>query len=172
MISALLSQENLLTAIFCVMIATTLGGALITCIATRLIRALAGFALCSSGIGGIYFFLNSPFLSMMQILIYVGAIAITISFGIMLARPEGTDEIQSIRPLAGPIGFGVAGLISGGLMYIATSTNWQPMAKTNAGTIKEIGIELLTTYALVFEVLSVLLLAAIIGAIVIAKEGR
>lgn len=91
MIDTLFSQEGLLSIIFLVMVFTTLIGAFITCIATSLIRSLAGFALCSTGIGGLYYFLNSPFVSMMQILIYVGAVAITISFGIMLAKPEESE---------------------------------------------------------------------------------
>lgn len=174
MIETLFSQEGMLSIIFLIIVSTTLIGAFITCIATSLIRSLAGFALCSTGIAGLYYFLNSPFVSMMQILIYVGAVAITISFGIMLAKPEGSSGPHSIRPLAGPIGFGVSGLLAGGLMYIATSTDWSTVAqtKTATGSIRSIGMELLTTYSLVFEVVSVLLLAAIIGALVLAKEGR
>ena len=174
MIETIFSQEGLLSIIFLIIIATTLIGALITCIATSLIRSLVGFALCSTGIAGLYYFLNSPFVSMMQILIYVGAVSITISFGIMLAKPQGASNLQSVRPLAGPIGFGVSALLAGGLMYIATATDWSSVTqvKTTTGSIRSIGMELLTTYSLVFEVVSVLLLAAIIGALVLAKEGR
>ena len=172
MTTSLFSVDNLVGLVFLVTIAMTMVGGLITCLSHKLVRALCGFALTSIGVAGLYFFLNSPFISMMQILIYVGAIAITISFGIMLASPESIKKRQPITPLAGPVGFAVSGLLAGSLMFLVTRADWAVMAKTTDGSMRTIGIELLTQYSMVFELISILLLAAILGALAIAREGR
>ncbi|CAG36044.1 NADH-quinone oxidoreductase subunit J family protein [Desulfotalea psychrophila] len=172
MTSSLFSVDNLVGLVFLVTIAITLVGGLITCLAHKLFRALCGFALTSTGVAGLYFFLNSPFISMMQILIYIGAVSITISFGVMLASPDSIKKMQPIKPLAGPIGFAVSGMLAGALMFLVTRADWPIMAKITDGSMRTIGIELLTQYSLVFELISILLLAAILGALAIAREGR
>lgn len=172
MTNPLFTPDGLVGVVFLVVIAITLTGGLITCMARTLIRALSGLALTSAGIGGIYFFLNSPFVSMMQILIYVGAVAVTISFGIMLAPPEGTKLLKPFRVLAGPVGFGVSALLAGGLATLAASTKWEALPKINDGSMYIIGIQLLTEHSMVFELISIVLLIAILGALVIAREGR
>jgi NADH:ubiquinone oxidoreductase subunit 6 (subunit J) len=55
---------------------------------------------------------------------------------------------------------------------LALRTEWQQFPKTSMGTVREIGIQLLTGYSMVFELISIILLIAIIGAIVIARGGR
>ncbi|MGI9537423.1 MAG: NADH-quinone oxidoreductase subunit J [Desulfocapsaceae bacterium] len=55
---------------------------------------------------------------------------------------------------------------------MALKTEWQASAKTATGSVREIGIHLLTTNSMVFELISIVLLIAIIGAIVIARGGR
>jgi len=55
---------------------------------------VTGLALCCIGLAGLYYFLNSPFLALMEILIYVGAVCVTIVFGVMLSE---TDEVLPER---------------------------------------------------------------------------
>jgi NADH-quinone oxidoreductase subunit J len=166
------SADGLIGIIFLLMLAATLVGAIVAVAARRLVRALAGLIVCFVGVASMYFFLNSPFVSMMQILIYVGAIAVTIAFAIMLADPENKEQKHNSNILRGPIGFCCAILIAFGLIVLAKGTKWIPFAKINDGSVKEVGTQLLTTHAMVFELVSVLLLLAILGALVIAKEGR
>src|SRR5664279_204634 len=80
--------DYLLAAIFLFFVAATVGGALIAALATRIIRGVSGLALCCIGLAGLYYFLNSPFLALMEILIYVGAVCVTIIFGVMLSEPD------------------------------------------------------------------------------------
>lgn len=169
---SLFSVDGMAGLVFLVMIAITIIGGLIACNASRVVRAVAGLIVCFVGVAGIYFFLNSPFVSMMQILIYVGAVAVAISFAIMLAAPEEKRKVGRTNPLTGPIGFASAALLAGGLSVLGIRTEWTPMAKTNSGTVKEIGLELLTTYSMVFELISIVLLIAILGALVIARTRR
>ncbi len=166
------SADGLVGIVFIAMVCMTITGGLVACTAQRLVRALAGLIVCFVGIAALYFFLNSPFVSMMQILIYVGAVAVTISFAIMLAAPEQSQKIGIASTLAGPFGFVTAALTTIGLALLALNTEWPTAAKTTDGSVKLIGLQLLTDHSMVFELVSIVLLIAIIGALVIAKEGR
>jgi len=172
MTPSLFSADGLVGIIFLLMLAATLVGATVAVTAKRLVRALAGLIVCFVGVASMYFFLNSPFVSMMQILIYVGAIAVTIAFAIMLADPESKEQKFTGNILYGPVGFACAALVTVGLATLALSAKWLPFAKIDDGSVKKVGIELLTTHSMVFELVSVLLLIAILGALVIAIEGR
>lgn len=165
----LFSVDGLVGIIFLVMMAVTIIGGIMACNAERLVRAVAGLIVCFVGVAGLYYFLNSPFVAMMQVLIYVGAVAVTISFAIMLAAPEENKKIGVSSPLIGPLGFGTAALIAGGFSVLAAKTEWPVMAKINDGSVKIIGIQLLTDYSMVFELISIVLLIAILGALVIAR---
>jgi NADH-quinone oxidoreductase subunit J len=154
------------------MVAITIIGGLIACNSERLVRSVAGLIVCFVGVAGLYYFLNSPFVAMMQILIYVGAVAVTISFAIMLAAPEEQKRVGPNGPLVGPLGFATAALLAGGFSILAIRTDWKVMEKINDGSIKTIGIHLLTEYSMVFELISIVLLIAILGALVIARDGR
>lgn len=169
---ALLSVEGMTGIVFLIMIGITIIGGLIACNSERLVRSVAGLIVCFVGVAGIYFFLNSPFIAMMQILIYVGAVAVTISFAIMLAAPEEQKKVGPSSPLAGPLGFITAGLVAIGFSVLAFKTKWNPPTELRDGSVKAIGIQLLTEYSMVFEVVSIVLLIAILGALVIARGGR
>lgn len=166
----LFSVEGMAGVVFLILIFVTLAGGLIACMSRRVVRAIAGLIVCFVGVAGLYFFLNSPFVSMMQLLIYVGAIAVAISFAVMLAAPEEKKKLGPTGPLEGPLAFGSAALLAGGFSVLVLKTEWPVMAKINDGSIKEIGIRLLTEHSMVFELISIVLLIAILGALVIARR--
>ncbi len=169
---SLFSVDGLVGVVFLIMVAITIIGGVIACNSERLVRSVAGLIVCFVGVAGLYYFLNSPFVAMMQILIYVGAVAVTISFAIMLAAPEEQKRVGPSGPLVGPLGFATAALLAGGFSILAIRTDWKVMEKINDGSIKTIGIHLLTEYSMVFELISIVLLIAILGALVIARDGR
>ncbi|MCF8056067.1 MAG: NADH-quinone oxidoreductase subunit J [Desulfocapsa sp.] len=158
--------------VFLIMLATTIIGGIIACNAERLVRAVAGLALCFIGVAAIYYYLNSPFVAMMQMLIYVGAVCVTIAFAIMLAAPENNKKQGPPGPLSGPLGLVTAGLVTIGMIGLAVNTKFQAMPTVNMGEVKLIGAGLLTSYSMVFELVSIVLLIAIIGSLVIARHGR
>lgn len=167
--------NTILTAIFALAVLTTIGGALVAVLSTRIIRSVGGLMICCVGLAGLYLFLNSPFLALMEILIYVGAVCVTIVFGVMLSEP---DE-PSAKGARSTIGWTllaavVAGVIGIGLARLSVTAPWptQPAKLLNDGSVAAIGISLLTTYSLAFEVISLVLLVAILGALVIARGGR
>jgi NADH-quinone oxidoreductase subunit J len=160
--------------IFLLTVALVVTGALIAVSAQRLVRAVAGLAVCFTGLAGVYYFLLSPFLAMMQLLIYVGAVSILIAFGIMMATTEEEQATGMKRRslLAGPLAFSVGALIFAALTVLGLKTQWQVFPRHGTFDIKAVGMSLLTTHSLVFELISIVLLLAIIGALVLAQRGR
>lgn len=89
---SLFSADGLAGLIFLIMVAVMLLGGLMACTSERLVRSVAGLVVCFVGVAGIFYYLNSPFIAVMEMLIYVGAVSITISFAIMLAAPEQSKK--------------------------------------------------------------------------------
>jgi NADH:ubiquinone oxidoreductase subunit 6 (subunit J) len=169
------ASQFLVLFTFALAVLATVAGALLAVLATRIIRSVCGLALCCCGLAGLYYFLQSPFLTLMEILIYVGAICITIIFAVMLAEP---DEAPSRETAGAALWWGGSGLAVSagafwGISHLSLNHHWTTdVARVNEGSVKDIGVSLLTTYSLAFELISVVLFVAIIGALVIAREGR
>jgi len=171
--SPLFTAAGLSDLIFLTLVALAVIGAIIATNSSRLIRSVAGLAVCFIGVAGLYYYLNSPFVAVMEMLIYVGAVCVTIVFAVMLADPEGVPQVAKQNALAGAASFGVGALLFWGLTSVAKNANWMAAApKVNNGSINEVGKSLLTTYSMVFEVISIVLLVAIIGSLVLARAGR
>jgi NADH-quinone oxidoreductase subunit J len=166
--------EAVVSAIFVLCLVTLGVGALIAVLSARLIRSVCGLAICSIGLAGLYYFLHSPFLALMEILIYIGAVCITIVFAIMLAEPDepAREETRGGTALWGGIAVAVAAALFWGLVRLGTRGPWANPERINDGSIKAIGISLLTTYSMAFELISLALLVAILGALAIARTGR
>jgi NADH:ubiquinone oxidoreductase subunit 6 (subunit J) len=169
------ASEFLLAGIFAICVLTTAIGGLIAVLTSRIIRSVCGLAICCIGLAGLYYFLHSPFLALMEILIYVGAVCVTIVFAIMLAEPE--EVIEKERPGTalwwGGSAFLICGAIFWGTWRFGVLQNWTtPPARTTDGSVKAIGLSLLTTYSMAFELISLALLVAILGAVAIARTGR
>jgi len=148
-------------------------GALIATNSQRLVRCISGLALCFTGVAGVYYFLLSPFVAMMQMLIYVGAVSILIAFAIMMASPEEEDiPGQQMTRFAGPLGVAVGGLFFAAFSVLGLKTEWQAFPKSGTGDMHAVGMALLTSHSMVFELISFVLLMAILGALVLARRGR
>jgi len=167
------AAEGLAGLVFLAVVITTLTGAIVAATAERLIRSVTGLALCFIGLAGLYYFLNSPFVALMEILIYVGAVCVTIAFGIMLAPPR----LEEARPVLFGVG-GAAAFIAGGLVFIGIvsvglKTGWVSFGiPVNDGSVAAIGKALLQDFSMVFELISLVLLVAIVGALAVARPGR
>ena len=169
----LFSAQGVVGLVFLVTIGIIITGALIATTSRRPVRCIAGLAVCFTGVAGAYYFLLAPFVAMMQMLIYVGAVSILIAFAIMMATPEkNTTSDGKEPPFVGPLGIGTAGLFFAGLALLGLHTNWTASSRTGSGDLKHTGTLLLTTHSLVFELVSIVLLIAIIGALVLARRGR
>ncbi len=164
------TDQVLLFISFFVLGAITLVGGLLVASLRNVMHAALGMMMSFFGVAGIYVLLDAGFLAAVQVLVYVGAIAVLMLFAIMLTRGLMTrtlapENAQWIAAAA------TALLLFVVLFFVSVGTNWPvaPMQITG-DIIPKIGTELVTTYVLPFEIASLLLLAALIGAIVIARE--
>jgi NADH-quinone oxidoreductase subunit J len=149
-----------------------LTGALIAVFPRNILYNVLGLIVCLTGVAGIFVYLGSPFIAMMELLIYVGAICISIIFAIMLSRPLHLSLPKRRLPKVGlALGVGAAVFIM--LSAIISRTEWQPAAtRSSDWSVTTLGTYLLTRYDLVFETISLVLLVAIIGAIIISGYAR
>jgi NADH-quinone oxidoreductase subunit J len=169
------ASQLILSAIFVVCIATTVVGALIAALTARIIRSVCGLMICCIGLAGLYYFLHSPFLALMEILIYVGAVCVTIVFAVMLAETDEPvrEEKRGTTLLWGAVALLVSVAIFWGLWHLGAQQDWTaPDTRVSDGSVAAIGKSLLTTYSMAFELISLALLVAIIGALAVARTGR
>ncbi len=169
------ASQMIVGAIFLIALLTTVIGGLIAVMSARIIRSVCGLAICCIGLAGLYYFLHSPFLALMEILIYVGAVCVTVVFAVMLAEPDEPTRGQKQSPslMWGGLAVLVSAAIFWGLWRLAAQQDWSaPAARVTDGSVKAIGASLLTSYSLAFELISLALLIAILGALAIARPGR
>jgi len=129
-------------------------------------------------LSGLYVLLGSPFVAVIQIIIYAGAIMVLFLFVVTLlnAPHEETEHDEHIHPLRrpGPMRFGaaLAAALVVELVWALTKGGGETGAFPGAAvsSVREIGRSLFTTYAFPFEVTSVLILVAMVGAVVLARR--
>jgi len=122
------------------------------------------------GVAGIYVMLGADFVAIVQLIVYVGGILILLLFGVMLTNKITNVEIKTgtIHVLPASI---VLGLFSGALAAIMLNTNWKEAGtKAPHSTAAALGNLLINEYALIFELLGILLLVAMIGAASMARR--
>jgi len=169
------ASHFLVGAVFLLCLVTTLTGALIAVLTARIIRCVCGLAICSIGLAGLYYFLHSPFLALMEILIYVGAVCVTLIFAVMLAETGEPyhDDNRQAAALWGGVALLVSAAIFWGLWRLGAHPDLTaPATRLTDGSVSAIGKSLLTTYSMAFELISLALLVAIVGALAIARTGR
>jgi NADH-quinone oxidoreductase subunit J len=164
------------TIIFYFLAAMTLVSAMLAVSSRQLFRSAVFLLFSLIGIAGIYFWLHYEFVAAVQIVVYAGGIAVLIIFSIFLTQKSG-EELPKQNPgrlmfsaLAALAGFGLSILQI--LKYNFISTNEAAVE----ATVLTIGTRMLGVgkdgFALPFEVVSILLLAAMIGCIVIAMRSK
>jgi NADH-quinone oxidoreductase subunit J len=124
------------------------------------------------GAAALYLLLQAEFIAGVQVLIYVGAIAVLILFAVMLTRD--LNAYASSLPARTGIKRGLLVIFLAFIIsLLLINQPWEkPFFSGNILTLKDLGLNLLTTYAFPFEILSLVLLAALIGALVIAKKEQ
>jgi NADH-quinone oxidoreductase subunit J len=163
--------------IFILVAAATLGAALMTVTVRNMIHAALWLVVSLFGIAVVYVLLNAGFLAVAQVIIYIGAIAILVIFAIMLTRKVAADVGPQINSNWG-WGAALSVVLFAALFWImriwpGINTPVQPLPQ-GQDPILQLGEALLAPnqYLLVFEVASILLLAALIGSIMIARVRK
>ena len=158
--------------IFIVIALITLLGALATALASSGIYALISLIVTMFGIAGLYVYLNAPFIAMMQILIYVGAISVLIVFAVMIAGPR---YLHRKRP-EGAVAKVAAAAVVPVVTFLAFMTlirgTFKPGSALSTITTKDLGRALFDNYMFPFELISLLIVVSIIGAIMLALFAK
>jgi NADH-quinone oxidoreductase subunit J len=156
--------------IFGILALVTLGAALMVVTTQNLLRSALWLILAFFGIAGIFVLLHAEFLAVVQVLVYVGAIATLIIFAVMLTRKLMDPHQPRFNSQWGVVG-GFAALLFVVLAAIVTRVAWPVIAaEPPADALQRLGADFVGSYVVPFEVASVLLVAAMIGAIIIARE--
>jgi NADH-quinone oxidoreductase subunit J len=127
------------------------------------------------GVAGCYLVMSAEFVAWVQVLIYVGAVVVLLLFGLMLTRaPIGASDDLDSGPVQ-RIAAAVVALATAAVLVVvvldAWRTTWIELGSGSpVGTAEETGVVLFRAWVLPFEVLSVLLLAALVGAIVLSRR--
>jgi NADH-quinone oxidoreductase subunit J len=137
---------------------------------TNVVRAALYLVVVLAGVAAIFILLAAEFTGVAQVLIYIGAVVVLFLFGIMLTRaPIGrtTDLDNDQRWLGALVSLMVLGVLVGTLR-----DEWgsQKIEFTGPQTSAQVGDSIFQTFVIPFEVVSVLLLAALVGAIVLARK--
>ncbi len=165
--------QSIAEGLFLAFIILVILGSLVTIRAKMLMQTVLGLAVALLGVAGIYFYLGSMFLTLMQILIYVGAICIVLVFGIMVGYTPTEVAEKSIKDWRNKF-LAVSSAVTAFFLVLACifKTDWIPAVVEDRNfSAAHLGKEFLYTYCLAFELISVILLIAIIGAIILARGG-
>jgi NAD(P)H-quinone oxidoreductase subunit 6 len=135
----------------------------------NIIHSAVAMMICFGSLAGMYALLGAPIVAAAQVLIYLGAISVLILFAIMLTQ-AGDASLPAPYHRQLPVAIVVALAIFGLVLWAIIQTDWAAAAEVVAASVDAIAVALFTTYALPFEIISLLLLVAIIGAIYLARR--
>jgi NADH-quinone oxidoreductase subunit J len=162
---------NYFDIIFYVFAVLTVVSAGVVVFSKNIIYSAFALLFTFSGVAGIYVLLNADFIAITQLLIYVGGIMILIIFGVMLTTNVTNIDVtaQTMKALPATL---VVAVISALLVSTMFTTQWvQKQPVETETTIYQIGELLLTKYLLPFEIASIVLLVAMMGAAFLARKN-
>jgi NADH-quinone oxidoreductase subunit J len=159
---------------FYVLAALALAGAVVTVSQRNPIRGAMGLLLTVLSIAGLFLALNAEFLAFIQLIVYAGALVVLFIFVIMLLGSSATsdrDHRGQLPRTLGAVVFGGIASLAYWLLHGATKTRAFDTAANDFGSIEGMGRLLFTKGLAPFELLSALLMVAIVGAVAVAR-GR
>ncbi len=165
-------MSTTIEVLFALLGAVAVGSALLVVTTRRIVHAALWLVVTLGALAGCYLLLTAEFVAWVQVLIYLGAVVVLLVFALMLTRaPIGPVERP---PLAHVV---VGGLVAAGLaavLLVALVAGFSgaviPLDRVEVGGAHATGRALFSTWVLPFEVLSVLLLAALVGAIALSRR--
>jgi NADH-quinone oxidoreductase subunit J len=150
----------------------TVGGGLGVVTSRNLIHAALFLIVSLFGVAGYFVLLEAPFLAAVQVLIYIGAIAIIIIFAVMLTRGITTELRTLSRQWIPGLLVAIAILVTLGFTVLAEFGGVEALGAVPDDSLVQLGKQLVdpNNFVLPFEVASVLLLGALIGSVAVARE--
>lgn len=148
--------------------AVAVGSGALVVTSTHIVRAGLYLVVSLGAMAGLYLVLGAELVAWVQVLVYVGAVVVLLLFAVMLTRAPIGPSTDLDRPawpaliVGGGVGLGLAALLAGAF-------RWTLVEFPQPGTTERMGVEIFGTWVLPFEVLSILLLSALVGAIVLSR---
>jgi NADH:ubiquinone oxidoreductase subunit 6 (subunit J) len=135
----------------------------------NIIHSAVAMMICFGSLAGMYALLGAPIVAAAQVLIYLGAISVLILFAIMLTQAGDANLPAPFHrqvPIAAVVALAIIGLVG----WAVIQTDWQVVPQAVGAAVDAIANAVFTTFALPFELISLLILVAIIGAIYLARR--
>jgi NADH:ubiquinone oxidoreductase subunit 6 (subunit J) len=156
-------------ALFLLLAGVMLGSALLVVTQRDIIRCGIAMIASFAALAGIYVMLGAPLVAAAQVLVYIGAIAVLILFAVMLTQAKNAPARLVFQTQAIPAA--VAAIVLAVIVALSvTATSWGEVSTRVATATDALARLLFNDYILPFEVVSVLLLAAVIGSVYLAKR--
>lgn len=149
---------------------TSITGVLLILLNRNLLHCALGLLLCLVSLAGIFGLLNAEFLAVTQLMIYAGGVLVLIIFGIMLTNRTGGKALES-----GSHNWIPGLIITAGMGWLLIISFKQPTALPVTpinNPVRQVGIELMSTYVAPFELSGILLLVCLIGAALMASSFK
>lgn len=148
--------------------AVAVGSGALVVTSSQIVRAGLYLVVSLGAMAGLYLVLGAELVAWVQVLVYVGAVVVLLLFAVMLTRAPIGPSPDLDRPawpaliVGGGVGVGLAALL-------VDAFRWTIYAQPVPGTTERMGAELFGSWVLPFEVLSILLLSALVGAIILSR---
>lgn len=156
-------------ALFWILAAVMLGSGLLVVTMRDIIRCGLAMMVCFGALAGIYVILGAPLIAAAQVIVYIGAISVLILFAIMLTQTKAAPSRLVFQTQAVPAAIS-AMIIAFVLALAASATDWREAPERIRLATNALSQVLFTDFVLPFEIVSVLLLAAVIGGVFLAKR--
>jgi NADH-quinone oxidoreductase subunit J len=158
-------------ALFWIFASVMIGAALLVVTMRDIIRCGLAMIVCFGALAGIYVIIGAPLLAAAQVIVYIGAISVLILFAIMLTQTKDAPSRLVFQTQAVPAA--IASVIIAVVIALAiAATDWGEAAKRIHLVTLDLSKVLFADFVLPFEIVSVLLLAAVVGGVYLAKRER
>ena len=151
--------------------AAMLGAGLLVVTMRDIIRCGLALIVCFGALAGLYVLAGATVVAAAQVLVYIGAISVLILFAIMLTQTKAAPSSLVFQTQAFPAAIAAA-ILALLIAITVASTDWPATGTRVATSATDLATALFNDYILAFEVVSVLLLAAVIGGVFLAKRER
>lgn len=171
---------NLETILFIITGAVVLAAAIAMVVTRNMVHSALFMVVVFLATAVLYLVYQAPLIAMLQITVYAGGIMVLFLFVIMLIGAEKMSHVENLR-WQRPLALGLAGVLLAETIYVAVTTTWlQPgrelsnsvAVSPDFGSPRAVGLVLFSQYLLPFELTSLLLLVAMIGAVVLSLRGE
>lgn len=163
------STLDISSVLFFLLAFGVVGGGLAVVTLRNIIHSAIAMMICFGSLAGMYALLGAPIVAAAQVLIYLGAISVLILFAIMLTQAGDANlpaPFHRQLPIATVVALAIIGLVG----WAVVQTDWGLAAEAVSANVDAIAIAMFTEFALPFEIISLLILVAIIGAIYLARR--